>query len=436
MNAGGNAALREVLVGLFDGALAAADPARAVAAHMPAPAAGRTVVVGAGKASAAMACAFEANWSGPLEGLVVTRRGHAVPCERIEIVEASHPVPDPAGEAAARRILDLARGLGMQDQLVCLISGGGSALLALPAPGLTLADKQEVTRALLASGATIGEINAVRKHLSAIKGGRLAAAASPAAVLTLAISDVPGDDPAVIASGPTVPDPTSFAEARAVLAKYGIDRPAAVGAHLEAAGEETPKAGDPVFARARFTLIVSPQQVLAAAADAASARGITPIVLSDRIEGEARDVAAVHAAIALQLSAGRLRVGDAAVTPPAVLLSGGETTVTLSAAGRGTSRGGRNSEFLLALAFHLGGAPGIAALACDTDGIDGTEDNAGAIVYPDTVSRAASQGLAINEALAQHDSYGFFAVLGDLVVTGPTLTNVNDFRAILILPRA
>ncbi|MGE0260692.1 MAG: glycerate kinase [Alphaproteobacteria bacterium] len=428
--------MRAVLSALFDAALAAADPARAVAAHMPEPVTGRTVVVGAGKASAAMARAFEANWSGPLDGLVVTRRGHALRCERIEIVEASHPVPDPAGEKAARRILDLARGLGPGDQLVSLISGGGSALLALPAPGLTLADKQEVTRALLASGATIGEINAVRKHLSAIKGGRLAAAAFPARVLTLAISDVPGDDPAVIASGPTVPDPTTFADARAVLDKYRIDRPTAVIAHLEAGGEETPKPGDPVFERTRFALIASPQQALAAAADAAEARGIAPIVLSDRIEGEARDVAAVHAAIALQLSAGRFRIGGSVVTPPAVLLSGGETTVTLGAAGRGAGRGGRNSEFLLALTACLNGAPGIAALACDTDGIDGTEDNAGAMVYPDTLSRAACGGVAIKEALARHDSYGFFAATGDLIVTGPTLTNVNDFRAILVLPRA
>jgi glycerate 2-kinase len=438
VNDGENRALREILDGLFDAALGAADPAVAVARHMPEPVAGRTVVVGAGKASAAMARAFEASWSGPLDGLgglVVTRRGHAVACERIEIVEASHPVPDPAGEAAARRILDLARGLAAQDQLVCLMSGGGSALLALPAPGLTLADKQDVTRALLASGATIGEINAVRKHLSAIKGGRLAAAAAPARVVTLAISDVPGDDPAVIASGPTVPDPTSFADARAVLARYRIDRPAAVLAHLDSAPDETPKPGDPLFERTNFVLIASPHQALAAAAAAALARGITPIVLSDRIEGEARDVAAVHAAIALQLAAGRFRVGGAIVTPPAVLLSGGETTVTLSTVGSATGRGGRNSEFLLALAAHLDRAPGIAALACDTDGIDGTDDNAGAIVYPDTLSRATARGLSIKEALAHHDGYGFFAATGDLVVTGPTLTNVNDFRAILVLPR-
>jgi hydroxypyruvate reductase len=428
--------MRDFLRGLFDAALAAADPARAVAAHLPQPVAGRTVVVGAGKASAAMARAFEAAWRGPVEGLVVTRRGHAVACDRIAVVEASHPVPDAAGEDAARRILDLARGLGPQDQLVCLASGGGSALLTLPAAGLTLTDKQAVTRALLRCGATIGEINMVRKHLSAIKGGRLAAAAAPARLVTLAISDVPGDDPAVIASGPTVPDPTTFADARAVLAKYAIAEPAAIVAHLAAAADETPKPGAPVFDAARYELIASPQQALAAAADAALARRVTPVVLSDRIEGEARDVALVHAAIALQVAAGRFRIGRDIVKPPAVLLSGGETTVTL----RGGGQGGRNAEFLLAFAAALakipGGAPRIAALACDTDGIDGTQDNAGAIVYPDTAARAASRGIAITEALAQNDGYGFFAALGDLIITGPTLTNVNDFRAILISPHA
>jgi glycerate 2-kinase len=433
-------ALREFLRALFDAALAAADPARGVAGQLPAPVAGRTVVVGAGKAAAAMARAFERAWTSPpgelLEGIVVTRRGHAVGCDRIAVVEASHPVPDAAGEQAARDILDLALGLGPQDQLVCLVSGGGSALLSLPAEGLTLADKQAVTRELLRSGATIGEINTVRKHLSAIKGGRLAAAAAPARVVTLAISDVPGDDPAVIASGPTVPDPTNFADARAVLARYQIKPPRAVAEHLAAASAETPKPGDPLFAGTRFTLIASPQQALAAAADAALARGVAPVVLSDRIEGEARDVAAVHAAIALQLRAGRFRAGNAVVAPPAVLLSGGETTVTV----KGGGRGGRNVEFLLglvaALAKDPAGAVGIAALACDTDGIDGTEDNAGAIVYPDTISRAMSRGIAIGEALAQNDGYGFFAALGDLVVTGPTLTNVNDFRAILVLDDA
>jgi hydroxypyruvate reductase len=430
----------ELLRALFDAALAAADPQHAIAPYLPAPVVGRTVVVGAGKASAAMARAFEKAWAasgqaGPPEGLVLTRHGHAVPCERIGIVEASHPVPDRAGEDAAREILELARGLGADDQLVCLVSGGGSALLTLPAPGLTLADKQAITQALLRSGATIGEINTVRKHLSAIKGGRLAAAAAPAPVVTLAISDVPGDDPAVIGSGPTVPDPTTFADARAVLAKYGIGEPRAVIAHLDAAADETPKPGDPVFANTRFELITSPQQALAAAADAALAHNVTPIVLSDRIEGESRDVAAMHAAIALQLRAGQFRVGGQIVAPPAVLLSGGETTVTV----HGKGRGGRNSEFLLAFAAALakdpGGGEGIYALACDTDGIDGTEDNAGAIVYPNTVERAASRGIAIKQALARNDAYGFFAALGDLVVTGPTLTNVNDFRAILIAGR-
>jgi len=437
-------AARDLLRVLFDAALAAADPACAILPYLPEPVAGRTVVMGAGKASAAMARAFEKAWptnkqAAPLEGLVVTRHGHSVPCERIRIVEASHPVPDAAGEQAARDILALAQGLGPEDQLVCLVSGGGSALLTLPASGLTLADKQAVTQALLRSGATIGEINTVRKHLSAIKGGRLAAAAAPARLVTLAMSDVPGDDPAVIASGPTVPDPTTLADARAVLAKYGITEPKAVIAHLAEARDETPKPGDPVFANTRFELIASPQRALAAAAEAALARHITPIVLSDRVEGEARDVAAMHAAIAVQLRAGQFRVGHEIVTPPAVLLSGGETTVTV----QGKGRGGRNSEFLLALAAALakdpakdpGGSGGIYALACDTDGIDGTEDNAGAIVYPNTVARAASRGTAIKEAVAGNDSYGFFAALGDLVVTGPTLTNVNDFRAILILDR-
>ena len=424
----GNPADGEFLRGLFAAALAAADPDRALADRIPAAVRGRTLVVGAGKAAAAMAQAFDRRWPGALEGLVLTRYGHALSGGRIEIVEASHPVPDAAGERAARRILDLAQGLGADDQLVFLGSGGGSALLALPAAGLTLGDKQAVTRALLRSGATISEINTVRKHLSAIKGGRLAAAAAPARVVTLAISDVPGDDPAVIASGPTVPDATTFADASAVLAKYQIGEPAAVVAHLAAQRDETPKPGDPVFARTRFELIASPQASLRAAAQAALRQNITPVVLSDRIEGEARDVASVHAAIARQLRAGEFRVGDRAVPPPAVLLSGGETTVTV----RGRGRGGRNVEFLLALAVSLDGAAGISALACDTDGIDGTEDNAGAILYPDSIARAAALGIAAKAALGDNDGYGFFAALGDLVVTGPTLTNVNDFRAILV----
>ncbi len=417
-----------LLRGLFDAALAAAEPGRALDGHIPAPVRGRTIVVGAGKAAAAMARAFEMRWPGPLEGLVVTRYGHAVSCERIEIVEASHPVPDMAGVNASRRLLDLARGLGPDDQLVFLASGGGSALLTLPAPGLTLADKQAVTRALLRSGATITEINTVRKHLSAVKGGRLAVAAAPARIVCLAISDVPGDDPAVIASGPTAPDATTFADARSVLEKYRIEEPLAVIAHLADEPGETPKPGDPIFARARFELIASPLASLRAAADAALRQNITPIVLSDRIEGEARDVALVHAAIARQLRAGEFRVGDRAVPLPAVLLSGGETTVTV----KGPGRGGRNVEFLLALAVALDGAAGISALACDTDGIDGTEDNAGAILHPDSIARAAALGIGASAALADNDGYGFFEALGDLVVTGPTLTNVNDFRAILV----
>ena len=427
---------REFLRTLFDAALAAADPYRTIPSAVPAGVPGRTVVVGAGKASAAMARAFERLWPGALSGLVVTRHGHGVPCERIEIVEASHPVPDATGQQAAQRILDLARGLGPDDQLVFLVSGGGSALLALPAPGITLEDKQSVTRALLRSGATISEINAVRKHLSAIKGGRLAAAAAHGRpgirVVTIAISDVPGDDPAVIASGPTVPDPTSFADARAVLAKYHIEEPASVITRLDGAVDETPKPGDRIFESSRYTLIASPQRALAAAADAALAAGVTPIVLSDRIEGEARDIGLMHAAIARQLAAGQFRVGGGPVALPAVLLSGGETTVTV----RGQGRGGRNSEFLLGLAGALDGAPGISAIACYTAGIDGTEDNAGAMVFPDSIARAARRGVSLKSAAADNDSYGFFHAVDDLVVTGPTLTNVNDFRAILIVPPA
>ena len=386
-------------------------------------------MVGAGKAAAAMARAFETAWPSPLEGLVITRYGHGFPCSRIEVVEAGHPLPDVAGEQAARRILELARSLGPEDQLVFLASGGGSALLSLPAPDLTLADKQAVTRALLRCGATITEINTVRKHLSAIKGGRLAAAAAPARIVTLAISDVPGDDPAVIASGPTVPDPTTFADARSVLAKYRIAGPEAVVSHLMEEAEETPEPEDPIFDRVRFDLIASPQQSLQAAAAAAERRQISPIVLSDRIEGEASQVALVHAAIALQVRAGKFRVGGHIVSPPAVILSGGETTVTVT----GTGRGGRNTEFALALAVALDRAEGIWGLACDTDGIDGTEDNAGAIIHPDSLARAFARGISAQESLAANDGYGFFAALGDLVVTGPTLTNVNDFRAVLVL---
>ena len=418
-----------ILKALFDAALAAADPAQSLERRIPAPVPGRTVLVGAGKASAAMARAFETAWSGPLEGLVITRHRHAIPCRQVEVVEASHPVPDAAGGQAARRILDLTHSLGPDDQLVFLASGGGSALLSLPAPGLTLVDKQAVTRALLRSGATITEINTVRKHLSAIKGGRLAAAAAPARIVTLAISDVPGDDPSVIASGPTVPDLTTFADASAVLEKYRIAAPKGIVSHLSAQQDETPKPGDAIFDRAEFYLVASPQGSLQSAAEVALQQNIVPIVLSDRIEGEARQVGLVHAAIALQIHAGKFRVGDRLISPPAVLLSGGETTVTVT----GTGRGGRNVEFLLSLAVALSGADGISALACDTDGIDGTEDNAGAIVYPDSLARAAARGISAQAALVHNDGYGFFAALDDLVMTGPTLTNVNDFRAVLVL---
>ena len=410
---------------LFDVAVAAADPVRCVPAHLPTPPKGRTIVIGAGKASAAMARAVEDNWRGPLSGLVVTRYGQAVPCREVEIIEAAHPVPDARGRAAAARILELAQSAGADDLVLCLISGGGSALLALPAPGVTLEDKQAVNRALLKSGATIAEMNCVRKHLSAIKGGRLAAAARPARVVTLLISDVPGDDPAVIASGPTVPDSTTYAEARAVIEKYGIEVPGAVRERLIAAQDETPKPGDAVFAHTDVRMVAAPIASLRAAADAARAAGATPIILGDAIEGEAREVATVMAGIARSVR----RHGQPAAAP-VVLLSGGETTVTV----RGQGRGGRNAEFLLALTVALHGEAGVHAIACDTDGIDGSEDNAGAIIGPDTLARAAASGLDPKTRLADNDAYGVFTALGDLVVTGPTLTNVNDFRAILVLP--
>jgi hydroxypyruvate reductase len=409
---------------LLDAAIAAANPDDVIAAHLPAtPPAGRTIVLGAGKAAAAMARAVERHMSGRVEGLVVTRYGHGVPCGSIEVVEAAHPVPDAAGRAAARRILDYARSADADDLVLCLISGGASALLALPADGLALEDKQAVNRALLASGADIAEMNAVRKHLSAIKGGRLAAAAHPAQVVSLLISDVPGDDPAVIGSGPTVPDPSTFADALAILGQYAIEPPAAVREHLRAAKDETPKPGDPRLANAQTIIVARPQASLEAAAAAARAAGITPVILGNALEGEAREVGKVLAGIALQVR----RHGQPAPSP-CVLLSGGETTVTL----RGRGRGGRNAELLLALAIQLNGARGISALAADTDGIDGSEDNAGATLLPDTLARARDKGLDAKAMLADNDGYGFFAALGDLVITGPTLTNVNDFRAILI----
>ncbi|MBV8094116.1 MAG: glycerate kinase, partial [Acetobacteraceae bacterium] len=377
-----------------------------------------------GKASAAMARALEQHWPGPLTGLVVTRYGHGVPCERIEIVEAAHPVPDAKGREAAARILEMVQGLTEDDLVIALISGGASALLSLPAPGLTLEDKQAINRALLRSGAHIGEMNCVRKHLSAIKGGRLARAAYPAAIVTLVISDVPADDPSVIGSGPTVPDTTTFADARAVLAKYGITEPVSVIKHLERAEDETPKPGDPRLARAQTVMIATPQMSLEAAADVARRAGVTPLILGNAIEGEAREVGRVMAGIAHQTAL----YGQPA-PPPAVLLSGGETTVTV----RGHGRGGRNVESLLALAVELDGLPGVSALAADTDGIDGAEEVAGAIIAPDTLARAEGRGIRPKERLADNDGHGFFEALGDQVITGPTLTNVNDFRAILIV---
>ena len=407
---------------MLEAALAACNPALCVLPHLPPAPKGRTVVVGAGKAAAAMARVVEQHWRGPLAGLVVTRYGHGVPCERIEVIEASHPVPDAAGARAAERILASVKGLTADDLVLCLISGGASALLALAAPGLRLADKQQVNRALLNCGATISEMNCVRKHLSAIKGGRLAAGAYPAKVVTLVISDVPGDDVSIIGSGPTVPDPTTFADARAVFEKYRIEMPPAVAARF-ASKDETPKPGDPRFARAETVLIARPQDALEAAAAVARAAGYQPVILSDSLEGEARDVALVHAGIARQIVN-----HDQPQPAPAALISGGETTVTL----RGSGRGGRNAEFLLALVVALDGHPGIHGLACDTDGIDGTEDNAGAIAGPDSLARGRANGLDAKAMLANNDGYGFFAGIGDLVVTGPTRTNVNDFRVILV----
>jgi glycerate 2-kinase len=407
---------------MFDAAVAAADPGKRVPASLPARPPGQTVVVGAGKASARMAQAVEQVWDGPLSGLVVTRYGHAVRCGHVKVVEAAHPVPDAAGERAARQILELVSGLSADDLVLALISGGGSALLALPAPGITLADKQAINTALLRCGASIETMNLVRKHLSAIKGGRLAAAAFPATTVGLLISDVPGDDPAVIASGPTVPEASTPAQALAALANYHVPVPPAVRAHLETS-PGCPGPHDPRMARVRNHVIAAPQQSLEAAAAVARQAGVTPVILSDSLEGEAREVGIVLAGIARQVR----RHGQPA-TAPCVLLSGGETTVTV----RGSGRGGRNVELLLALALALRGAPGMHAIACDTDGVDGAEEVAGALIGPETLRRAEQLGASAAAALADNDGHGFFGALGDQVVTGPTLTNVNDFRAVLI----
>ena len=419
---------RAILRGLFDAAVAAADPARCLPAWVPDSPTGRTVVVGAGKAAAAMARVLEDNWRGDperLSGLVVTRYGHGAPTRRIEVVEAAHPTPDAAGQAAAARILDAVQGLTPDDLVLVLLSGGGSALLAAPMAGITLEQKRATTKALLACGASIGEINCVRKHLSAIKGGRLALAAAPARVLTLAISDVPGDDLSTIASGPTVSDPTTCADALEIVTRYGIELSAVAHQALLTGACETPKAGDPRFLRCESHIIATAQSALAAAAEVAKAQGIAALVLGDAIEGEAREVARVLGGVALSCAAHGVPLAG-----PCVLLSGGETTVTV----RGGGRGGRNAEFLLGLALALGGHRSIHAIACDTDGIDGSEDNAGALLLPDTTARAAAAGIDLRARLAENDAYSVFAALGDLVVTGPTRTNVNDFRAILIEP--
>ena len=411
---------------MFDAAIASAQPSRCVAPHLPSPdelQGGRLVVIGAGKASAAMARAVEQHWAGPLSGLVVTRYGYGVPCDRIEIAEAAHPVPDAAGLRAAQRVLDLVCALHERDLVLCLISGGGSSLLPLPAPGLTLDDKQRVALALLKSGATISEMNCVRRHLSAIKGGRLAAACHPARVLTLLISDVPGDRPLDIASGPTVGDPTTCADALAIVRRHGIELPAAARELLESGRGESVKPGDARLAGARTRIVATPQMALEAAAEVARAAGLPAHILGDAIEGEARDVGKVMAGIALQVAA-----RGQPFTAPCVLLSGGETTVTV----RGHGRGGRNVEWLLSLGIALDGHPRIHALAGDTDGVDGQEEIAGAVLMPDSLARARAAGLRPQDSLADNDAHGFFGRLGDAVVTGPTLTNVNDFRAVLI----
>ncbi|QXE90463.1 glycerate kinase [Geomonas subterranea] len=415
---------RKLLQQMFEAAVQSARPEQCLSRHLPVPPKGRVIVIGAGKAAAAMARAFEDAWQGEISaGLVVTRYGYEVPCSRIEVVSAAHPVPDQAGCAAAARMLELVRGLTPDDLVLCLISGGGSALLPLPLPGVTLAQKQELSRELLRCGAGISEINCVRRHLSAIKGGRLAAACHPARVLTLAISDVPGDSPTDIASGPTVADATTCADALAIVDRYRIALPEPLRECLSSGRGESVKPPDPRLGRAKFRLVATPQAALEAAALVAHAQGITPHILSDRMEGESREVGKVLAALALQVVRHRQPF-----TAPCVLLSGGETTVTV----RGGGRGGRNVELLLALALALQGEKGIYAMAGDTDGVDGQEEIAGAFVVPDLLQRAWDMGINPRRRLDDNDGHGFFEDLGETLVTGPTLTNVNDFRAILI----
>ncbi len=414
---------RSLLLRMFEEALSAVQPARCVPPHLPPRPRGRLLVIGAGKASAAMAKAVEDHWPAELRGIVVTRYGYSVACRRIEILEAAHPIPDAAGLRAARAILDLVQGLNANDTVLCLISGGGSALLPLPLDGLTLENEQLINTALLRSGATISEINVVRRHLSGIKGGRLAAACHPARVVTLLISDVPGDNPTDIASGPTVPDPTTCADALVILRRYAIDAPARVLDVLQSGRGESVKPGDPRLARVEERMIATPRTSLEAAARVAREAGVLPVILSDRLEGEARDVGKVMAGIALEVAShGQL------FARPCALLSGGETTVTV----RGDGCGGRNVEFLLSLGLALDGYPGIHAIACDTDGVDGMEEIAGAYLAPDSIARARAEGIKPRESLERNDGHSFFRALGDSVVTGPTLTNVNDFRAILV----
>lgn len=414
---------KELLRQLADAAIRAADPSVRVPPILPEPPK-KAIVLGAGKASAAMARAIETAWPDTdLSGIVVTRYGYEVACDRVEIVLAAHPVPDEAGREAARRILEMAESAQQDDLVIALMSGGGSALLTAPADGITFEEKQEVNRQLLRCGADIGEMNTLRKHVSAIKGGRLAAAASPARVLSILISDVPGDDPAVIGSGPTVPDPTTFADAMHVVEKYGLKLPASVMKHLEKAAAETPKPGDRIFDGNDLIFAAKPDKSIEAAADVARKAGFTVIDLGDRVEGEARDVGREHAEMALAC-----KLGDGKAAAPCVILSGGETTVTMT----GNGRGGRNTEYLLGVAEKLDGAEGIYAVACDTDGVDGSEDNAGAFVDPTTVARARDTGLSVTDALAGNDAYSLFENIGDLLVTGPTYTNVNDFRAVVV----
>jgi len=416
---------RQFLLDLYANAVNAVSAQKCLPAFFPEPPPrGRTLVIGAGKGAAAMAKAVEEHWQGELSGMVVTRYGHGEICQKIEVIEAAHPVPDEAGRQAAARMMQMVQGLTEDDLVLCLISGGGSALLALPGDGITLELKQTINKALLKSGASISEMNCVRKHLSAIKGGRLALACAPARVVTLLISDVPGDDPGMIASGPTLADDTTCAEALAILKKYQIAIPDSIRQHLESGKGETPKPGNPAFSRCTHHVIATAQHALEAAADLAQRAGITPYILSDGIEGEARDVGIVHAAMARQI-AGH---GQPFQTP-CVMISGGETTVTV----KGNGRGGRNAEFLLSLAVALDSHPDIYAIACDTDGIDGSEDNAGALYDPDSLKRANALGINARHLLENNDGYGFFNSLNDLVISGPTRTNVNDFRAILIL---